>query len=66
VVVVIGHEAAATARWTSLFVVRAFVNDTITVAIRTGLHLRLHSSRNVRAWVANILPSHPDLGDAKG
>jgi hypothetical protein len=42
--VVIGHETTAAARWTSLFIVRAFVNDTITVAVWTGLHLPLHSS----------------------
>jgi hypothetical protein len=42
VVVVIGHETTATARWTSLFILRAFVNDTITVAVWTGLHLSLH------------------------
>ena len=41
VVVIIGHEATATARRTSLFVVRAFVNDTITVTVWTGLHLLL-------------------------
>ena len=44
VVVIIGHETTATARRTSLFIVRAFVNDTITVAVWTGLHLPLHSS----------------------
>jgi hypothetical protein len=40
VVVIIGHETTATARRTSLFIVRAFVNDTITVAVWTGFHLR--------------------------
>ena len=45
VVVVIRDQTSATARWTSLFIVRAFVNDTITVAVWTGFHLCLHSSR---------------------
>jgi hypothetical protein len=45
VVVVIGHKTTATTRWTLLFIFRAFINDTITVAVWTGLHLRLHSSR---------------------
>jgi hypothetical protein len=40
-VVVIGYETTATARWTLLFIVRAFFNDTITVAVRTGFHMRL-------------------------
>ena len=44
VVVIIGHETTAAARRTSLFIVRAFVNDTTTVAVWTGFHLPLHSS----------------------
>jgi hypothetical protein len=51
VVVVIGHETLAAARWTSLFIVRAFVNDTITVTVWTGRHLCLHGSRRQRALV---------------
>ena len=43
-VVVIRYETTAAARWTSLFIVSAFFNDTITVAVWTGLHLPLHSS----------------------
>ena len=39
-VIVIGHETTATARWTSSFIVRAFFNDTITVAW-TRFHARL-------------------------
>ena len=37
-VVVVRYETRATARWALLFIVRAFFNDTITVAFWTGLH----------------------------
>jgi hypothetical protein len=37
-VVVIGHEATATARWALLLVVRVFFNDADTIAVWTGLH----------------------------
>jgi hypothetical protein len=40
-VVVIGNETTATARWALMFIVRAFFNDTITVAVWTGFHVRL-------------------------
>ena len=40
-VIVIRYETTATARWTSPFIVRAFFNDTITVAVWTGFHARL-------------------------
>ena len=40
-VVVVRYETAATARWALLFIVRAFFNDTITVAVWTGFHVRL-------------------------
>jgi hypothetical protein len=40
-VVVIRYETKATARWALLFIVRAFFNDTITVAVWTGFHVRL-------------------------
>jgi hypothetical protein len=40
VVVVVRYETAATARWALLFIVRAFFNDTITVAVWTGFHVR--------------------------
>src|SRR5215471_14558545 len=52
-VIVIRYETAATARWTSQFIVRAFFNDTITVAVWTGFHARL----------IHILP-HPSNGRA--
>ena len=52
-VIVIRYETAATARWTSPFIVRAFFNDTITVAVWTGFHARL----------IHILP-HPSNGRA--
>jgi hypothetical protein len=35
IVVVIRHDTAAAARWTLMFIVRAFVNYTITVAVWT-------------------------------
>jgi hypothetical protein len=38
-VVVIRYKTTATARWALLFVVRAFFNDTITVAVWTGFHV---------------------------
>jgi hypothetical protein len=41
VVVVVRYETTATARWALLFIVRAFFNDTITVAVWTGFHVRL-------------------------
>ena len=41
VVIVIRYETAATTRWASFFSVRPFFNDTITVAIWTGFHVRL-------------------------
>ncbi len=40
-VVVVRYETTATARWALLFIVRAFFNDTITVAVWTGFHGRL-------------------------
>ena len=40
VVVVVRYETTATARWALLFI-RAFFNDTITVAVWTGFHVRL-------------------------
>ena len=41
VVVVVRYETTATARWALLFIVRAFFNDTITVAVSTGFHVCL-------------------------
>jgi hypothetical protein len=38
-VVVIRYETTATARWALPFIVRAFFNDTITVAVWTGFHV---------------------------
>src|SRR5665647_3175451 len=40
-VVLIRYETTATACWALLFIVRAFFNDTITVAVWTGFHVRL-------------------------
>jgi hypothetical protein len=40
-VVVVTYETTATAPWALPFIVRAFFNDTITVAIWTGFHMRL-------------------------
>jgi len=39
VVVVVGYKTTATARWALLLIVRAFFNDTITVAVWTGFHV---------------------------
>jgi hypothetical protein len=38
-VVVVRYETTATARWALLFIIRAFFNDTITVAVWTGFHV---------------------------
>ena len=38
-VVVIRHETRATTRWALPFIVRAFFDDTITIAVRTGFHV---------------------------
>jgi hypothetical protein len=40
-VAVIRYETTATARWALLFIVGAFFNDTITIAVWTGFHVRL-------------------------
>jgi hypothetical protein len=52
-VIVIRYETTATTRWTSPFIVRAFFNDTITVAVWTRFHVRL----------VRMLP-HPSNGRA--
>jgi len=41
VVVVVRYKTIPAARRALLFIVRAFFNDTITVAVWTGFHLRL-------------------------
>jgi hypothetical protein len=41
VVTVVRYKTIATARRALLFIVRAFFNDTITVAVWTGFHVRL-------------------------
>ncbi|MGA9085052.1 MAG: hypothetical protein WB390_21560 [Pseudolabrys sp.] len=41
IVIVIRYETTATARWALLFIVRALFNDTITIAVGTGFHVRL-------------------------
>jgi hypothetical protein len=48
-VVVVRYETTATARWALLFIVRAFFDDTITVAVWTGFHVRLGPLRNHHA-----------------
>jgi hypothetical protein len=46
-VVVIRYETTATACWASLFIVRAFFNDTVAVAVWTGFHVRGSKSDHV-------------------
>ena len=41
VVVVVRYKTIPAARRALLFIVRAFFNDTITVAVWTGFHVRL-------------------------
>ena len=57
-VAVVRYETTATARWALLFIVRAFINDTVTVAIWTGFHVRLvgvlpHPRNYIRWCFAN-------------
>src|SRR5262245_25074115 len=65
-VIVIRHETAATARWTLPFIFRAFFNDTITVAVRTGFHVRLmhmlpHPSNGRAAMGGMMRGANPDV-----
>jgi hypothetical protein len=39
ILIVIGHETAAAARWALLLIVRTPFNDTIAVALWTGFHV---------------------------
>src|SRR5262245_41832411 len=55
-VTVIRYETTTTARWTSPFILRAFFNDTITVAVWTGFHARL----------MHMLPHHSNGRAAMG
>jgi hypothetical protein len=73
-VIVIRDETTATARWTSPFIVRAFFNDTITVAVWTGFHVRLMDMlphpTNGRAvmdirWRFAALPPKADMCSAR-
>jgi len=60
-VVVIGYEATATARWALLLIVRAFFNDTITVAVWAGFHERAGlNCHNSEAEGANQYQYHKD------
>jgi hypothetical protein len=79
-VIVIRYETTATARWTSPLIVRAFFNDTITVAVWTRFHVRLmrmlpHPSNgraamghdangSVIRWCFSALPSKADICSA--
>jgi len=47
-VVVVGYKTTATARWALLLIVRAFFNDTITVAVWTGFHVCVCASALIR------------------
>jgi hypothetical protein len=54
VLVIIRHETTAATRWALLFIVRAFFNDAIAVAVWTGFHVRLTGmlpyARNYIRW----------------
>jgi hypothetical protein len=39
VIIIVRYETTATTRWALLFIVRAFFNDPITVAVWTGFHV---------------------------
>jgi len=67
-VIVIRYETTATARWASLFIGRTFFNDTITVAIWTGFHVRLMRILAHPSWArsqsASALPPKADMCSA--
>ena len=75
-VVVIGYETTATACWTLLFIVRAFFNDTITVAVWTGFHVHLigmlPQPRDYTRWCfadpadPHDCPLYPPIADIPG
>ncbi|MGC1876267.1 MAG: hypothetical protein WA699_15745, partial [Pseudolabrys sp.] len=50
--VVIRYETATTARWALPFIVGASLNDTITVAVWTGFHVRLCACYHTPPWTA--------------
>ena len=54
-IVIISYETTATARWALLFIVRAFFNDTITVAVWTGFHVRPNLADRVNVLDQNIV-----------
>src|SRR5262245_43261780 len=60
-VIVIRYETTATARWTSPFIVRAFFNDTITIAVWTGFHVRL-----ITCYHTPLMGARPCAHDANG
>jgi hypothetical protein len=60
-VVVIRYETTATARWALLFIVRAFFNDTVTVAVWTGFHVCASwGCYLIRQWQRRSGKSSPD------
>jgi hypothetical protein len=65
-VVVIGYETTAAARRALLFIVRPFFNNAITIAVWTGLHVRLTGDattplRYIRWWVVLAQSKHAKL-----
>jgi hypothetical protein len=48
---VIRYETTATTRWALLFIVRAFFDDTVTVAVWTGFHV-------CASWGCYHTPAH--------
>ena len=48
IVIVIRDETTAATPWTLLLIVRTLFNDTITVAVWTGFHVRLPALRPIR------------------
>jgi hypothetical protein len=57
IVVVIRYDTTATARWTSMFINRAFINYTITVAVwtRFSFHVRTMLVWQSRSLIEPIL-----------
>jgi hypothetical protein len=56
IVVVIRYETTAAAGWTLMFIVRAFINYTITVAIWTNFSFHL-----CLMWMLTIHPQPPTV-----
>ena len=55
IVAVIRHKTTAAAGRASLLVVRAFFNDAVAVAVRTGLHVRPSTASKTQAVLPQLM-----------